>query len=133
MPSTHSYLTPDFIAAKIKALTPPKSLLQIATEAGFRRFETLEAILTGDIALPMNHVRQLAGVINCSVAELTRLALKDWGLERVIGSIIEDTQAHNPTIAELDLLSRLRLQRGGRDLVIDDEVLAWIAAFPSGE
>lgn len=131
MPDTHhTFLVPDFIATKIKALNPPKSLMEIAVEAGFSRLETFEYVLTGDITLPMDRVRQLAAVIDCPVDELTRLAIKDWRLERFVGPVLDAYGQDDVTAAEHELIRLLRAHRGSQDLVLDDAVRVWITDFP---
>jgi hypothetical protein len=130
MLDSDSFLVPDFISAKIKALNPSKSLLQIADEAGFRRLETLSNVITGHIALPMDRVGQLAAAIDCSVGELTRLALKDWRLERLLGPLLNAAAQDNTTTEEHEIIALLRAHRGSREFVIDDKVRAWVAAFP---
>src|SRR5690606_22264270 len=99
--------------------------------AGFRRLETLSHVLTGDIALPMDRVGQLAAAINCPVQELSRLALKDWRLGRLLGPLLDAAGQNDITAEEHELIALLRAHRGSRQLVINDAVRAWIAAYPA--
>ena len=130
MPDTHTYLVPDYLAAKVKALNPPKSIIEIAAEAGFRRLATFQHVITGDIALPMDRVPKLAAAIGCPVDELTRLALKDWRLERLVQPVLDAYGQSDVTAAEYELLGLLRAHRGSQHLAVNDAVRAWVAAFP---
>ena len=127
---TTSYAVPDFLVARIAELTPPKSIEQIAREAGFSKSSMLELVLTGEIALPFDRTFSLARAVNARPADLFRLALRDWRLERLVAPIMDMVEATDFTDGELELIALLRQHRGSGELILDENVLEWIKSFP---
>ncbi len=131
MPSTHEYLVPALLVAKIEAMSPPKPLEQIARESGFRNVETLEHVINGDVALSPKHTFMLARSIGFPPAELLRLVIKDWRLESLVDPILHAFSQTEVTSSELELIALLREHRGSHELVVDDAVRDWVTTFPA--
>ncbi len=130
MNTTPAFACAAYLSASIQRLQPPKSIEQIAHEAGFRRAVMLEAVLSGEVALPMDRTFHLAGVVRCDRAELFKLAMKDHRLDRTLLPMLEALDEFMVTEEELHLLGLVRKRLAGRDLFMTDAVEEWVETFP---
>lgn len=121
------------LTARIAELTPPKTIEEISSAAGFAKVGTLHAVLAGKVALPLERIFALARAIRCDRAELFKLAMKDWRLERTLLPMLEALEEFRVTEGELQVLALLRQQLAGRELVITDAVVGWVETYPAEE
>lgn len=125
-----SFACAAYLTARIAELTPLKTMEEISRAAGFAKPGTLQAVLAGEVALPLDRVFPLARAINCDLAELFKLAGKDWRLERTLFPMLKALEEFKVTEGELQALGLLRQRLDGRELVVTDAVVAWVGTFP---
>jgi len=68
----------QFIGRRIYELQGTRSQLEIAKAAGFDSPNMLSMLKTGKVKLPLDRVERLARALDCSSAELARLALEQY-------------------------------------------------------
>jgi hypothetical protein len=128
--TTTTFGCPSVLNARIAELSPPKSIQQIASEAGFRNAATLAAVLAGEVALPIDRTFDLARAVRCSPAQLFKLAASDWKLHKSLLPMLDALEEFKVTEGELHLLSLVRKRLAGRDLIITSPIEEWVEAFP---
>lgn len=125
-----SFACAAYLTARIAELTPPKAIEEISHAAGFTKPGTLQAVLAGEVALPLNRLFPLARAINCDRAQLFKLAVKDWRLGKTLLPMLEALEEFKVTEDELEVLVLLRQRLAGRELVVTDAVVDWVGTFP---